>query len=43
VRTLRFATLALTLAAEALAGAAGCGTEWIGIASQDSGFDWRDA
>jgi phosphoribosyl 1,2-cyclic phosphodiesterase len=31
------------LAAEALAGAAGCTSEWIGIASQDSGFDWRDA
>ena len=31
------------LAAEALAQAAGCEREWIGIAQQDEGFAWRDA
>ena len=30
------------LARAALAGALGCGQEWIGIADQDDGFDWRD-
>lgn len=30
------------LARVALAGALGCAQEWIGIASQDDGFDWRD-
>ncbi len=29
------------LAAAALAEAAGCETSWIGIATQDAGFDWR--
>ena len=29
------------LARRALAGALSCGDDWIGIASQDSGFDWR--
>jgi phosphoribosyl 1,2-cyclic phosphodiesterase len=32
-----------SLAVEALATAAGCEKEWIGVASQDGGFDWRDA
>jgi phosphoribosyl 1,2-cyclic phosphodiesterase len=32
-----------SLAVEALAMAAGCEKEWIGVASQDGGFDWRDA
>ncbi|MFZ3322387.1 MAG: MBL fold metallo-hydrolase [Usitatibacter sp.] len=31
------------LAVEALARGAGCEREWIGIARQDEGFDWRDA
>jgi phosphoribosyl 1,2-cyclic phosphodiesterase len=31
------------LAAKALAEAAGCEAGWIGIATQDSGFAWRDA
>jgi len=30
------------LARMALAGALGCEQEWIGIAGQDDGFDWRD-
>ena len=30
------------LARAALAGALGCAQEWIGIADQDDGFDWRD-
>jgi phosphoribosyl 1,2-cyclic phosphodiesterase len=30
------------LARIALAGALGCEQEWIGIAGQDDGFDWRD-
>ena len=30
------------LARVALAGALGCEQEWIGIAGQDDGFDWRD-
>jgi phosphoribosyl 1,2-cyclic phosphodiesterase len=30
------------LARVALAGALGCAQEWIGIAEQDEGFDWRD-
>ena len=29
------------LARAALAAALGCAHEWIGVASQDSGFDWR--
>ncbi len=29
------------LAATALSGALGCTSDWIGIASQESGFDWR--
>lgn len=29
------------LAGKALASALGCTTEWVGIASQESGFDWR--
>jgi phosphoribosyl 1,2-cyclic phosphodiesterase len=29
------------LARQALSSAAGCGEDWIGIASQESGFDWR--
>jgi phosphoribosyl 1,2-cyclic phosphodiesterase len=32
-----------TLAVEALALAAGCEREWIGVARQDEGFGWRDA
>ena len=31
------------LAVEALAEAAGCEKEWIGVAGQDAGFAWRDA
>jgi phosphoribosyl 1,2-cyclic phosphodiesterase len=31
------------LAVDALAQAAGCEKEWIGVASQDDGFGWRDA
>lgn len=31
-----------TLASAALAGALGCGTDWIGIAEQEKGFDWRE-
>jgi phosphoribosyl 1,2-cyclic phosphodiesterase len=31
------------LARAALAGAAGCGEDWIGVAGQDDGFAWRDA
>lgn len=31
-----------TLAAAALAGALGCHAEWIGIASQEEGFGWRE-
>ena len=31
------------LAAKALAAAAGCEEDWIGIATQDEGFAWRDA
>ena len=31
------------LAAEALSAAAGCEREWIGVATQDDGFAWRDA
>ena len=30
------------LARSALAGALGCADEWVGIAKQDDGFDWRD-
>jgi phosphoribosyl 1,2-cyclic phosphodiesterase len=30
------------LARAALAGALGCAADWIGIATQDDGFDWRD-
>ena len=31
------------LAVQALCGAAGCEPSWVGVASQDEGFDWRDA
>ena len=31
------------LAVAALARAAGCEDEWIGVATQDEGFAWRDA
>jgi phosphoribosyl 1,2-cyclic phosphodiesterase len=31
------------LAIAALAKAAGCEEEWIGVAEQDAGFAWRDA
>ena len=31
-----------TLATAALAGVLGCGTGWIGIAEQESGFGWRE-
>jgi phosphoribosyl 1,2-cyclic phosphodiesterase len=31
------------LAVEALAGAAGCEEDWIGVACQEAGFAWRDA
>ncbi len=31
-----------TLARVALAGALGCAPEWIGIAGQENGFDWRE-
>ena len=31
-----------TLARAALASALGCAEEWIGIATQEEGFDWRD-
>jgi phosphoribosyl 1,2-cyclic phosphodiesterase len=30
------------LARAALAGALGCAADWIGIASQDEGFGWRE-
>lgn len=30
------------LAQQALAGALGCGADWIGLASQDEGFGWRE-
>jgi phosphoribosyl 1,2-cyclic phosphodiesterase len=30
------------LARAALAGALGCGPEWVGVAGQDDGFDWRE-
>ena len=30
------------LAQDALAGALGCSSDWIGVASQDDGFDWRE-
>jgi hypothetical protein len=30
------------LAGIALARAINCGAEWIGVADQDSGFDWRE-
>jgi hypothetical protein len=30
------------LARAALAGALGCAHDWIGIAEQDAGFDWRE-
>lgn len=30
------------LAQESLAGALGCSSRWIGVASQDEGFGWRD-
>jgi phosphoribosyl 1,2-cyclic phosphodiesterase len=30
------------LARAALAGALGCAADWIGVASQESGFDWRE-
>jgi phosphoribosyl 1,2-cyclic phosphodiesterase len=30
------------LARAALAGALGCALDWIGVAEQDAGFDWRD-
>ena len=30
------------LARTALAGALGCGSDWVGIADQDAGFGWRD-
>jgi phosphoribosyl 1,2-cyclic phosphodiesterase len=30
------------LAGAALAGALGCAPEWIGIATQDEGFGWRE-
>ncbi len=30
------------LARTALAGALGCGTDWIGVANQAAGFDWRE-
>ena len=29
------------MARAALAGALGCASEWIGVASQETGFDWR--
>jgi phosphoribosyl 1,2-cyclic phosphodiesterase len=29
------------LAQQALAGALGCETDWIGVSRQDTGFDWR--
>lgn len=29
------------LAQQALAGVLGCGEDWVGVAEQDSGFDWR--
>jgi len=31
------------LAVEALARGAGCERDWVGVARQDEGFDWRDA
>ncbi len=31
-----------SLARAALAGALGCGEDWIGVADQDIGFDWRE-
>jgi phosphoribosyl 1,2-cyclic phosphodiesterase len=30
------------LARAALAGALGCGSEWIGVADQETGFGWRE-
>ena len=30
------------LARSALAGALGCAAEWIGVATQEEGFDWRE-
>jgi phosphoribosyl 1,2-cyclic phosphodiesterase len=30
------------LAREALAGVLGCAPDWVGVATQDQGFDWRD-
>jgi phosphoribosyl 1,2-cyclic phosphodiesterase len=30
------------LARAALAGALGCAADWVGLATQDEGFDWRD-
>ena len=30
-----------SLARTALAGALGCGEDWVGVAEQDDGFDWR--
>ena len=30
------------LAAQALAGALGCEVDWVGVASQEQGFGWRD-
>jgi hypothetical protein len=30
------------LAREALAAVLGCGAEWVGLADQEQGFDWRD-
>ena len=29
------------MARAALSGALGCASEWIGVASQETGFDWR--
>ena len=31
------------IARAALAGALNCSQEWIGLATQDDGFDWREA
>ncbi len=31
-----------SLAQQALAGVLGCDPDWIGIARQDAGFDWRE-
>jgi hypothetical protein len=30
------------LARAALAGALGCGEDWIGVADQENGLDWRE-